>query len=69
MERNDFVLWFKDIGKEDIPLVGGKCANLGELLGKIGVPVPNGLRSRRVHTNFSWKKRGRIGKSKDSSRG
>jgi pyruvate,water dikinase len=43
MTRGDFVLWFKDLGKGDIPLVGGKCANLGELLGKIGVPVPNGF--------------------------
>ncbi|MDY6952022.1 MAG: phosphoenolpyruvate synthase [Thermodesulfobacteriota bacterium] len=43
MRKNDFVLWFKDLGKGDIPLVGGKCANLGELLGKIGVPVPNGF--------------------------
>ncbi|MDQ7788167.1 MAG: phosphoenolpyruvate synthase [Thermodesulfovibrionales bacterium] len=43
MQRNDFVLWFKDIRKEDIPLVGGKCANLGELVSKIGMPVPNGF--------------------------
>ncbi|MDY6990939.1 MAG: phosphoenolpyruvate synthase, partial [Thermodesulfobacteriota bacterium] len=43
MRKSDFVLWFKDLGKGDIPLVGGKCANLGELLGKIGVPVPNGF--------------------------
>lgn len=43
MQRNKFVLWFKDIGKEDIPLVGGKCANLGELVSKIGMPVPNGF--------------------------
>ena len=43
MRRRDFVLWFRELGKEDIPLVGGKCANLGELIGKIGVPVPNGF--------------------------
>lgn len=43
MKKGDFVLWFKDLGREDIPLVGGKCANLGELLGQIGVPVPNGF--------------------------
>ena len=43
MSKNDFVVWFKDIGKEDIPLVGGKCANLGELFGRVGVPVPNGF--------------------------
>ncbi|OGW36308.1 MAG: hypothetical protein A2Y97_09590 [Nitrospirae bacterium RBG_13_39_12] len=43
MKKHDVVLWFKDIGKEDISLVGGKCANLGELFGRIGVPVPNGF--------------------------
>ncbi len=43
MKKYDFVLWFKDLNKEDIPHVGGKCANLGELLGKIGMPVPNGF--------------------------
>lgn len=43
MGKHDLVIWFKDIGKEDIPLVGGKCANLGELIGRIGVPVPNGF--------------------------
>lgn len=43
MKKHNFVLWFKEIGKEDIPLVGGKCANLGELLGRIGVPVPDGF--------------------------
>jgi pyruvate,water dikinase len=37
------VLWFKDIGKGDIPLVGGKCANLGELVNRIDIPVPNGF--------------------------
>ncbi len=43
MKGEDFILWFRDLRKEDIPLVGGKCANLGELFGQIGVPVPNGF--------------------------
>ncbi|MBW2174811.1 MAG: hypothetical protein JRF64_09310 [Deltaproteobacteria bacterium] len=43
MSKDDLVLWFKDLGKEDVPLAGGKCANLGELFGQIGVPVPNGF--------------------------
>lgn len=43
MRDRDTVLWFKELGKEDIPLVGGKCANLGELSGRIGVPVPDGF--------------------------
>ncbi len=37
-----FIMWFKDIRKEDIPLVGGKGANLGELT-NAGIPVPNGF--------------------------
>ena len=29
--QNKFILWFDEIGKDDIALVGGKNANLGEL--------------------------------------
>lgn len=36
------ILNFSDIRKSDIPLVGGKGANLGELLA-IGIPVPDGF--------------------------
>lgn len=43
MGKNDLVKFFKDIGRDDTPLVGGKCANLGELFGQIQVPVPNGF--------------------------
>ncbi|MCL4475634.1 MAG: phosphoenolpyruvate synthase, partial [Nitrospirae bacterium] len=43
MQESNLAIWFKCLGKEDIPRVGGKCANLGELYGKIGVPVPNGF--------------------------
>jgi pyruvate,water dikinase len=36
------VLWFKDIRKTDIPLVGGKGANLGEMV-NADIPVPYGF--------------------------
>ena len=36
------VVWLENIRKGDIPLVGGKCANLGELTAK-GVRVPPGF--------------------------
>lgn len=36
------ILWFSEIGKDDIPLVGGKGANLGEIT-RVGVPVPPGF--------------------------
>lgn len=38
-----YVLWFKEISKINIPQVGGKNANLGEMIQKTKVPVPNGF--------------------------
>ncbi len=35
-------IWFKDINKKDIPLVGGKGANLGEMT-QAKIPVPDGF--------------------------
>jgi len=47
MDRKEkFVLWFDEIGIDDIPLVGGKNASLGEMyqnLTKKSVRVPNGF--------------------------
>lgn len=41
MEKKN-ILWFKDISKSDIPAVGGKGANLGEMT-SFGIPVPPGF--------------------------
>src|SRR5215217_2155630 len=38
----NYTAWFDQISKEDIPLVGGKGANLGEL-SRAGLPVPPGF--------------------------
>ena len=41
-----FILWFDDIGIEDVPMVGGKNASLGEMYQKLtskGVAVPHGF--------------------------
>lgn len=41
-----FILWFNEIGIEDVPLVGGKSASLGEMYQKLhsqGIKVPNGF--------------------------
>ena len=40
------ILWFKDIGIEDVPLVGGKNASLGEMFRELtpqGIRVPDGF--------------------------
>ncbi|WP_315767206.1 MULTISPECIES: phosphoenolpyruvate synthase [unclassified Bradyrhizobium] len=42
----DYIRWFKDLRIEDVPLVGGKTASLGELYSALapqGVRVPNGF--------------------------
>ena len=36
------IVWFADVGRKDIPLVGGKGANLGEMT-NAGIPVPPGF--------------------------
>ncbi|MEK0337415.1 MAG: PEP/pyruvate-binding domain-containing protein, partial [Nitrosopumilus sp.] len=45
-KKRGFILWFKDLTIDDVPLVGGKNASLGEMyrnLTKKGVRVPNGF--------------------------
>ena len=42
MSALPIISFFKDIDKNDTPLVGGKCANLGEMT-QAGFPVPNGF--------------------------
>ncbi|UCG13794.1 MAG: phosphoenolpyruvate synthase [Deltaproteobacteria bacterium] len=37
------IIWLEELRKEDVPIVGGKNANLGELHGAIGAPVPPGF--------------------------
>ena len=46
IKANKFILWFDEVGIEDVPLVGGKNASLGEMyknLSKKGVDIPYGF--------------------------
>ncbi len=47
MKKEDsYILWFNQIGMDDVPLVGGKNASLGEMyrnLAPKGVNIPNGF--------------------------
>jgi len=46
------IIWLGELGKNDIPLAGGKGANLGEMF-KNEIPVPNGfVVDSRTFTNF-----------------
>jgi pyruvate, water dikinase len=45
-ERRAHIRWFEEIGIDDIPLVGGKNASLGEMIRELeprGIKVPNGF--------------------------
>jgi len=45
-KQEAFILWFDRLGIEDVPLVGGKNASLGEMYRELtpkGVLVPNGF--------------------------
>ena len=41
-QRHKYVLWFQECDINSVPIVGGKCASLGELL-KANIPVPPGF--------------------------
>lgn len=47
----ELVLWFDDVRKEDIPVVGGKNSSLGEMI-NAGLPVPPGF----AVTAYSYEK-------------
>ncbi len=37
-----YIRWLEDVTKDDIPIAGGKGANMGEMI-RIGLPVPSGF--------------------------
>ena len=56
-----FVLWFSELDIDDVPLVGGKNASLGEMyqnLTKKGVRVPNGFAITSFSYNYLLEKAG-----------
>ena len=50
------ILWLNNIGLEDVPLVGGKNASLGEMYGKLtkkGINIPDGFAlTTKAYWNF-----------------
>ena len=58
-KNKKFVLWFNELGIEDVPLVGGKNASLGEMyrnLTKQGVKIPNGFALTAYAYNYFLEK-------------
>ena len=54
MDRDKaFVLWFDELRRADVALVGGKSSSLGELTSQTKVPYPMDLRRRQKDTVIS----------------
>jgi pyruvate,water dikinase len=71
-KSKSFVLWFNEIGIEDIPSVGGKNASLGEMyqnLTKKGVKVPNGFAITAYAYQYVLEKSGAMSQLKSALRG
>jgi len=67
-----FVKWFEEIGAQDVALVGGKNASLGEMvrnLGKKGVNVPSGFAITAEAYKYVVEKAGISQKIKDTLAG
>lgn len=67
-KSNAFILWFDQVGIEDVSLVGGKNASLGEMyrfLNPKGVRVPNGFIVTAFAYRYLLEKTGAIGKIKE----
>ncbi len=63
-----YVKWFEELGIEDVPLVGGKNASLGEMIQNLdakGVSVPNGFAITAEGYRFLIEKSGAMDKIRE----
>jgi len=61
-QQKPFILWFDQLGIEDVPIVGGKNASLGEMYRNLtpkGVRIPNGF-AVTAHAYFYLLEKGGI---------
>jgi pyruvate,water dikinase len=67
-KQDAFILWFDQLGIEDVPLVGGKNASLGEMYRNLtpkGVKIPNGFAVTAQAYRYLLDKTGAKDKIKD----
>ncbi|MEJ2700041.1 MAG: PEP/pyruvate-binding domain-containing protein, partial [Desulfuromonadales bacterium] len=68
MAREDLILWFEDISKNDVSRVGGKNASLGEMVRSLspkGVCIPGGFAVTAMAYRFFLEKAGLDEKIRD----
>ena len=55
-----YVLWFDELRRSDVGLVGGKSSSLGELTSSVDVPVPYGFATTATAYRYFMEKPDRI---------
>jgi pyruvate,water dikinase len=71
-KSKEFILWFDQLGIEDVPLVGGKNASLGEMyqnLNPKGVSIPNGFAVTAYAYRYLLEKAGIANNIKEALKG
>src|SRR5574344_841214 len=58
----EFLLWFEQLERKDVPIVGGKSSSLGEMTAKTDVPVPYGFATTAYAYRYFIKESGFEGK-------
>ena len=53
-----YVLWFDELRRSDVGLVGGKSSSLGELTSSVDVPVPYGFATTATAYRYFMEKTG-----------
>ena len=51
----DALIWYENLKRDDVPLVGGKNSSLGEMISNLdsrGIRVPGGIRTPPVPMTF-----------------
>jgi len=57
-KENALLLWFETINRNDVDVVGGKSASLGEMTSQTAVPVPYGFATTAYAYRYFMKKSG-----------
>lgn len=57
-KENQFLLWFEQLEREDVAIVGGKSSSLGEMTAKVDVPVPYGFATTAYAYRYFFEKSG-----------
>lgn len=57
-KENQFLLWFEQLEREDVAIVGGKSSSLGEMTAKVDVPVPYGFATTAYAYRYFFKESG-----------